>query len=640
MKKIALIMESWKRFLTYAWPAGILQRLHETNEDVNLYIFNSAGGWSRDEKYRAGENNIFRLPDLRDFDGVIIDLNNLEEESVYREVVDRVRTSGTPAVSIANEIDGFYYVGIDNYAAMREVIAHLHCQHSCRRFWFVMGSELNYENRQRTAALRDYAAEHQLPCSGEDFYFESYDYLCGVHGFEELFQKHRELPDAIICCNDNIAVGVCEAAAKYGYQAPKDFLVTGFDNFDKASYYKPNISTVGHIREEVGYQCAELLLKLWAGEEVPRCCYTGVEHIFWESCGCQDREPIDARSHLKYQIMYGIETTRFEEEILDLDYELMRCDTVADMMKCIPQCIPAMKCDAMYLVLDKNMQVFQECTDVYCHSRRINQEEFLETGYPQDMQVRFAYEDGRVVDCEDMRISSIFPLFDYPEGGKDFLFLPLHFRSRTVGYFVIRNAVYLMEKQYLFRVTKALMDAMENLHKKEILECMNETLSDLYIRDSMTGLYNRLGFQRLAESFLRETHTKGKSALLLFIDLDRLKYINDNFGHAYGDSAIATVAGAILKHCAGKAVPARTGGDEFVVIQEDSGETDRQKLMEELRREVRERGIEKQMPIEITISIGVCVMNPYNAETLEECVKKADAMMYEEKTAKKATRTG
>ena len=47
MKKIALIMDGWKRFFTYAWPAGMLERIRETNEDVNLYIFNSSGDGMR-----------------------------------------------------------------------------------------------------------------------------------------------------------------------------------------------------------------------------------------------------------------------------------------------------------------------------------------------------------------------------------------------------------------------------------------------------------------------------------------------------------------------------------------------------------------------------------------------------------------
>lgn len=58
--------------------AGVLERIRETNEDVNLYIFNSSGDWSRDEDYNIGEYNIYRLPDLNDFDGIIVDLNNIQ----------------------------------------------------------------------------------------------------------------------------------------------------------------------------------------------------------------------------------------------------------------------------------------------------------------------------------------------------------------------------------------------------------------------------------------------------------------------------------------------------------------------------------------------------------------------------------
>ena len=76
MKKIALIMDGWKRWFTFAWPAGILQRIRQTGEEVSLYIFNSSGGWSCDEEYNTGEYNIYRLPNLREFDGIILDLNN------------------------------------------------------------------------------------------------------------------------------------------------------------------------------------------------------------------------------------------------------------------------------------------------------------------------------------------------------------------------------------------------------------------------------------------------------------------------------------------------------------------------------------------------------------------------------------
>ena len=94
MKKIALIMDGWKRFFTYAWSAGVLERIRETNEDVNLYIFNSSGDWSRDEDYNIGEYNIYRLPDLNDFDGIIVDLNNIRYPKVHRQLFRHAGNSG------------------------------------------------------------------------------------------------------------------------------------------------------------------------------------------------------------------------------------------------------------------------------------------------------------------------------------------------------------------------------------------------------------------------------------------------------------------------------------------------------------------------------------------------------------------
>ena len=223
MKKIALIMDGWKRFFTYAWPAGVLERIRETNEDVNLYIFNSSGDWSRDEDYNIGEYNIYRLPDLNDFDGIIVDLNNIRYSKVREYVISSAKATGKPVISIANEIADFYYVGIDNYSAMQEIAAHLYEVHNCRRFWYVMGPDDNYESNRRVAALRDFSETHGILWDDGDLYCESYEYKRGVHGFEKLLTLHGKLPDAIICANDNIAVGVCETAAAHGDKAPDYF---------------------------------------------------------------------------------------------------------------------------------------------------------------------------------------------------------------------------------------------------------------------------------------------------------------------------------------------------------------------------------------------------------------------------------
>ena len=639
MRKIALIMDGRRRYLTYAWPAGILQRIHETNEEVNLYIFNSFGNWSRDKGYNRGEYNIYNLPDFADFDGIILDVNNISSSKVLAEVVARAKESGKPVVSMANELEDFYYAGIDNGAAICKAIDHMHVKHGCQKFWLVMGPTDNYESEMRTKALKSYLKDHHIRYSEKDIYYGGFDYHSGVAGFKELCERHNnELPEAIICANDNVAVGVCEAAAAMGYKIPRDFYVSGFDNFDKAGFYYPSITTIGHLREETGYMAADILLRVWAGEDVPRFNYTNAELLCQESCGCAQGSVRNLREHLKDQVMYGIESNEFDAEVLSLESEMQQCNTVEEMMYCIPQCIPSLKCDAMYLIVDDHINAYKNDADEGKWSPNLTEDGFCEKGYSDKMQIRFAYEKDKKLDLTHMEIKSIFPAFDYDEGGKDFLFLPLHFRRQTVGYLAIRNAAYLMEKQYLFQIVNVLTSSMENLHKKEQLEHMNRRLSKLYLTDPLTGMYNRMGYQKLGESYFEMMQNRRQKILIFFIDLDKLKYVNDTFGHEYGDYAICATAKAIMKYCDKDAVPARTGGDEFVLVQSyESDEVAREQLRN-MRKELEQEGKRMSLPFSLSISVGSVVTEPEKNLSFEDYVKIADEKMYQEKTAKKAER--
>ena len=487
--------------------------------------------------------------------------------------------------------------------------------------------------------MLDYAKEHKIKIGKDDIWYGSFDYKSGLEGYKHLWDRHKELPDAIICINDNVAVAVCEAAAQMGFHAPDDFRITGFDNFDKAGFYTPSITTVGHIREEAAYQGIDILLRLWAGENVPKYNFTETEMLWQESCGCGKGSSRDARAHLKDQIMYGVESEEFDEEVLSMEAEMMQCNTVEEMMYCIPQCIPSLKCDAMYLVLDDHLNAYKKEAEKSIHLDAAPSDEgFYVHGYPRKMQMTFAYERDQRLDLDRQEVDGIFPTFDYPKPGKDFLFLPLHFGERTVGYVVIRNAVYLMEKQYLFQIMNALTRSMENLHKKEMLAYMNKKLSSLYIMDTLTGMYNRMGYQQLGEKAFRISRRNGRRLLILFVDLDRLKYINDTFGHEYGDMAICAAARALMQCSSRDAVPARTGGDEFVVVQTYQSDEASRDLVCRIRRTLEAEGKAQKLPFPLTMSIGTVVTDPDSNLTFADYVKQADSLMYEEKVQKRAAR--
>ncbi|MDE6700397.1 MAG: GGDEF domain-containing protein [Acetatifactor sp.] len=635
MKKVALIMESWMRYFTYAWPSGILQKVKESNLDVNLYIFNSSANWSDDAAYNQGEYNIFRLPDLKEFDGIVLDVNNIADTDVRDALVQRVRESGVPAVVIANWFQGLRSTAVDNYGAMQDVMEHLHKYHGCKSFWFVMGPESNYENRRRLKAVRDYM--NTYPIEEAQYYFGDFSCECGLKGFETLFAR-AGLPEAVVCANDNIAVGVLAAAERQGLKAPRDFLVTGFDDLDKSRYYAPRISTVSHVREKLGYTAMEMLEEIWRGEPVEEIRYTGTKTIFWDSCGCKSDIVIDLKAHLKNNILYGIETEDFEKQLLKLKYSLTYCDSVQEMLACISQCVPSLRCDGLYLVTDQRL--YRSSQDVFRAEQEnsvLVEEQFVVQGYPEDMCFALAYtRDGLGEKTSQSNGGNrIFPMFECEESGVDFLFLPLHFREKCIGYFAIRNAVYLMEKQFLFDIINALTTALENLYSREKLKDINQVLTVLYNHDSMTMLYNRRDLDKLGNRFLRTMHDMGDTVYVVYFDLDRLKYINDQFGHKQGDFAIKTVADMLKKYFPEPNLIFRLGGDEFLVLCSGMSETELDESCQALQSDLGRVREENACPYELSVSCGYVTTCAGETGTLAEYVHLADDKMYACKTARK-----
>ena len=100
MKKVVLISDGWKRLITYAWVVGIMEAINESDEEIGLFQYNCYGNWSYDEKHNQGEYNIYSLPDLTEYDGIILDCNNIVDEIQKEKLIERIRTANVPVVTM------------------------------------------------------------------------------------------------------------------------------------------------------------------------------------------------------------------------------------------------------------------------------------------------------------------------------------------------------------------------------------------------------------------------------------------------------------------------------------------------------------------------------------------------------------
>jgi two-component system cell cycle response regulator len=159
-------------------------------------------------------------------------------------------------------------------------------------------------------------------------------------------------------------------------------------------------------------------------------------------------------------------------------------------------------------------------------------------------------------------------------------------------------------------------------------------MRSLALRDDLTGLHNRRGFLLLAEQQMKVSRRNHSSCLLLFLDLDGLKNINDTLGHAEGNNAIVEAAGVFRSSFRQCDILARLGGDEFVVLAVGTSESSETALRAHLNQKVEAVNSQPNRMYPLSFSIGIVPCGANIQSSVEDLLAKADALMYQDKKRK------
>ena len=157
-----------------------------------------------------------------------------------------------------------------------------------------------------------------------------------------------------------------------------------------------------------------------------------------------------------------------------------------------------------------------------------------------------------------------------------------------------------------------------------------ETIKAIVERDSLTGLYNRPAcgthYQKLLDSF--ESHEQ--QAVVLFIDLDDFKNINDSFGHNAGDELLITISAELKALIEPSDIAGRLGGDEFVLILNRDKQFDIDGFTKALLKVITTPTVINDTTVHMTGSVGIAIPDE-NGEGFDEILTKADIAMYKSK---------
>lgn len=596
--------------------------------NINVSYFAAFGGMIESRLFDIGEYSIYGLANLDKFDGAILMTNTINDNTQKEEISQRIKDSGIPAVVFdCDNISEFYNISIDNTKAMREMVRHVIKEHGAKTINYISGPMSNPEAVERLLAFREVMAENNLPVDEERIYYGEFRRFDGHDAIEEYMQSGLPLPDAFICANDAMALSAISTLEKYGFCIPLDVIVTGFDYTYSARNYCPALTSVKRPLSQMGTMACKVLLDL-INHKQPVHEQLEADCVFTESCGCPAVVETNY-SEFRKTTYNNIENTNTNIRKLNiLSARLADTETTADYYAVIEDFVKELECEHFSLCLVCGL----------LERYKLNSFNDSENSFER-MSAPIIWNNGISESIEYFNGEDMFPV-PQTKGGNINYFLPLHFRSKLLGYYIVTNSDFPINSLLCHTFTMAVSNSIENLCKISHINKAMEELNRIYVIDPLCNIYNRNGFIKHADEVFKDCVANEKTVMLSFIDMDGLKFINDNYGHDEGDFAIKELANVIKECCEDGDICARFGGDEFVIFNRNANEDSCHILEQRFNAKLEHHNSIVTKPYKISASIGSVIEKVDSTYTLFKIVKMADEVMYEVKKNKKNSRAG
>ncbi len=616
-RKLAVCANGWSMDALTRALEGF--RKYAEKEDFDIFVFISFASYSVHKTLMQGELNIYRSCRPEEYDGIVIFSSMMNSDDTVREICDRAKEKNVPVVSIGMELEGVSSIHIGNEMGMRGIVTHLIEAHGVKDIFFMGGTEDHVDSRERLEVTRKVMEEHGLCLKDEDVGYGKWSNKRTVDALEEMFEKRKKLPEAIVCANDIMALAVCTELERRGIRVPQDVAVTGFDDTDNGRIFYPALTTVLQDYSLVAKRACELIFKKRKNREPQKLVVPAVP-VIAESCGCGKKA---AYTKLRQRYCSHSFQRNTEANLLEQNERVMRerISDVTDYEDMIQKLRGhylenhQFEGSAFYLVLSR--EYFKDIT--------ATDRELCENGLQGTLDVAVAIKNDEQQEVYEVPADMLIPAYEKKANIQHIFYLcPLHYFENNYGYVVFRDRPMMLNESMMYPYLEKMMQSLRLLR-------VNLRLKYLYDKDPLTGLYNRLGYENKALPLYEKSLETRSELTVLFVDINSMKGINDHYGHEQGDNAIRTVAEAINDTLQKDWVAVRFGGDEFLVIVPDCDRLRAAQVRQKIRERLQFRRRESGLPYQLTVSIGYVTTDPKRRRdaSLKDYVSEADSLMYQ-----------
>lgn len=602
---------------------------HAKEKGFDVMLFNAFGSLDYMNSFLEGEMNIIDRIPMQELSVLVIFTESFLNTEVTDDLARRAKEAELPVISIDHKMENCHNILFAYEESFEMIVRHIVEHHGCKRINFMAGFENNDFSDARINIFKKVLKENNLTFEQERLGYGQFWEMPARNNCERWIkmweQGEQERPDAIICANDIMALTVLNVLNNHGIRVPQDVLLTGFDGLELEKYCTPRLTNACDDVELLGTEIMKMVENTikTAGRE-PYDVKIPFQTKFSESCGCMPTEPCNPNEQIMF--LYG----RLAERRIQSTDTFMMMNVLTDgysaidMAKKLKQYQKMIAVDSMMIFLNR---VFYSVTDIPTDD--------FDT---ESMLLLAKVKDGKyTVPMREIKQSREYKeLRAMLNNNKELLFVPLHWQEEVYGYMVASYEDCDKDLGAFYEFVLGFEQALGTIRKQSLLH-------NMYITDMLTELYNRRGFYNLLEQKIQNLSKREKVAFLASVDMDGLKFINDNYGHAEGDYAIKVVA-CLLKDSLGghSGICARFGGDEYmVVIVEEAKEADVEfyKDYERLLQEqVQQFAKKNNKPYEIGVSVGTVFDKIKSLDDIDALMKKADDIMYQCKSEHHASR--
>lgn len=625
------------------YQSGILSgiRQHAFANSITVEHFVAFGNIGSDTRHDAGEYNIFSLANFSRFDGVILVINTIQVSECVEQVLQRVKEAGIPAVCIDKDVPGLYTIGIDNETAMFSMVEHFIMHHGCSRINYISGPADNVDSMQRLKSYKQALTLHGIPIEEERIYHGNFVAKDGAAAVKKFLNSPLEFPEAIVCANDTMAIATVNALMVSGVRVPEDVLVSGFDGIYNARNYAPSLTSVERPLERVGQLACQKILDHLQNIEQKRSTTLETRCSFSQSCGCNHTRVMDA-DEFKKRNFTVLESFANDTSMTNrMSSALAECDSLEEFVDNLQRFIPEFNCKEFYLCLCESWQqdMMKEETEENYLMQILSPHEYITEGYGGNILVPLAWKEGKRLDVPDFPAEEMLPgLFDEDNEFGNYYFVPLHFRERCMGYCIFKESDFPISSKLFHNCVMDIANSLESVRKIICLDRVTQKLNKLYTIDSLANINNRNGFRINTQQLYSYCISAKKPVMLMFLDMDGLKQINDTYGHKAGDTAITDMASVLKAACSTGEICCRFGGDEFIVFAADYTEEQAKALGERIQKLMEEKNAASDASYTLAASLGYHIAVPEPDTNLFQLVTIADNIMYAEKKRRKTSR--